>query len=512
MENSVVLKKPFKGSNLLCVLNDAKDLRYKSLNKKIKSRNKFTRLNSSILSLNLDISSLYSHFYSSLLDEKSLLCVGITSVYMFFVVHPETKAKLFKENKHGIIGNNYLILVTYDEFISEYVGIAGDVVKQELFVKNLSKYIFIFEETNWSVLQVLFLYSFLVISGGSNTKKQFLSALEFRLSQFLIGLTMGVDNKLKMYDLIINADTDAGVNGVNFRDLTLRAKKVSSIYKGIAHKTFKKASNVSDSELLLAFLKNLNNLENPELHEVIYGSSLVVCREFPGIKIIFQRSGGVNEEYSFDFVIKKDESKSSRDNGGSFRQYHTSSLIAKSYLNRPINLQVKSNKLKPFYSTSTSKSLLSNLILSNNIPLIRHFSVLNNKFEFTSKILELLYSKDSKENIQKKIEVSLLSSKTNLMSKNIIETNKINYTLLTANLTQVLFESNQGIIQLCKNYIFNNEKGKIKEFKYAFIFKLVGFDYISHMLLGKLVLILSNNDRVNEHTYVTGVLLTVVRI
>ena len=42
------------------------------------------------------------------------------------------------------------------------------------------------------------------------------------------------------------------------------------------------------------------------------------------------------------------------------------------------------------------------------------------------------------------------------MSKNIIETNKINYTLLTANLTQVLFESNQGIIQLCKNYIFNN--------------------------------------------------------
>ena len=39
MENSVVLKKPFKGSNLLCVLNDAKDLRYKSLNKKIKSRN-----------------------------------------------------------------------------------------------------------------------------------------------------------------------------------------------------------------------------------------------------------------------------------------------------------------------------------------------------------------------------------------------------------------------------------------------------------------------------------------
>ena len=73
------------------------------------------------------------------------------------------------------------------------------------------------------------------------------------------------------------------------------------------------------------------------------------------------------------------------------------------------------------------------------------------------------------------------------------------------NLIRVLFN-------YVKNYIFNNEKGKIKEFKYAFIFKLVGFDYISHMLLGKLVLILSNNDRVNEHTYVTGVLLTVVRI
>ena len=41
-----------------------------------------------------------------------------------------------------------------------------------------------------------------------------------------------------------------------------------------------------------------------------------------------------------------------------------------------------------------------NLILSNNKPSIKHFSLYSDRLNLNTKILELLYSEDTKENIQ----------------------------------------------------------------------------------------------------------------
>lgn len=61
------------------------------------------------------------------------------------------------------------------------------ILKHEMILlKILPISIFIFEDTSWSVLQLAFKYRLFVLSGGTSTKKQYLSALEFRLSLILL--------------------------------------------------------------------------------------------------------------------------------------------------------------------------------------------------------------------------------------------------------------------------------------------------------------------------------------
>lgn len=127
------------------------------------------------------------------------------------------------------------------------------------------------------------------------------------------------------------------------------------------------------------------------------------------------------------------------------------------------------------------------------------------QLNLSSKILELLYSEDIKENIQTKIEEFLLTNQTNLMLNNKLENKNIDFTILRSDLTKVLLESKADLFKLYTNYLAQLENGLVEDSNYDVIFKVVDFDYICNILYGRLLRILSNNNRVNVHTILTGI-------
>lgn len=118
----------------------------------------------------------------------------------------------------------------------------------------------------------------------------------------------------------------------------------------------------------------------------------------------------------------------------------------------------------------------------------------------------ILYSDDTKENNHTKIEDFLLTSQTSLGNTfDTNKTNKINYTILNSNITKIISESKADLYKLHKNYLVNLDKGLVNEPIHAEIFTVVDFEYISNILYGRLLRIISKNDLVNNQTMFTGI-------
>lgn len=131
---------------------------------------------------------------------------------------------------------------------------------------------------------------------------------------------------------------------------------------------------------------------------------------------------------------------------------------------------------------------------------LRNMSIYNKNYEVSKILLELIHSNDTKENIQRKIEIYLITKQNNLLISN--DNSKFN--LINTKLAQLLFDSKVYLEKLYLNYI---ELKNPKEEKQVLVNVLltVGFEYISNILFGRLLSIISNNQRTNSNTIFTNV-------
>ena len=74
---------------------------------------------------------------------------------------------------------------------------------------------------------------------------------------------------------------------------------------------------------------------------------------------------------------------------------------------------------------------------------------------FTNNILKLLYSNETKFNIQKNIENYLMLEQNNLVL-NQISKSDLNYGLLNSNITQILLDSKADLEKLYNNFGIND--------------------------------------------------------
>lgn len=168
------------------------------------------------------------------------------------------------------------------------------------------------------------------------------------------------------------------------------------------------------------------------------------------------------------------------------------------------------------YSTISFSGKLSNV--TKIIPNSRKFSILkvNNDSIITKELMKLIYSPVSnssdKEIIQTKIEKYLMEEQNNFLLKKISsQNNKIQFNILNPSLISLFLESKKDLEKLYYNYISLNldnlkKSNKIEENETLNkVLPMVDFEYISNIIFGRLLQIISNNNRANKFNYFTEV-------
>lgn len=204
--------------------------------------------------------------------------------------------------------------------------------------------------------------------------------------------------------------------------------------------------------------------------DIIKRTSITIQRGFPGFNFYFLHPDGdfklvydVEPLSSIDKRFSQNLSQKPQNKDVSTRKYHTSSLNP-SFKPAVSNLiKVKPIYFKPFYSSYTIKSLLSkqNIVLYNKKPFacaVKHFSMYSKELNFNSRLLELLYSDDTKKNIQINIENNLISNQNNLLSNKNLDFKNIDYTILNSNIIKIILDSKEDLFKLYKNHLFSLEK------------------------------------------------------
>lgn len=315
-------------SCLICVFNPAKDKansRFKPFLKPQKDSRgsyddyRFFRLNSSIVEVKTNIFNIINLIKDVSESTTHYSTLQIASLNVYFIVHPDTLSKFGFIGKYPQLRNLYIY--TYDNFFSEVVGSLSNVHKHHKFLKSLSDSIFIFEDTSWFVLQVAFKYSLMILSGGSNTKRQFLSAIEFRMSQFLMATFYM--SKVDIYKNLTNAVENAGVGVEPIKALMQAARELNFNTIKLFHLSYSEASSYSMSDVEVTnYLRFLDQIIKSSLYDEIYAvlsrSKIEVIREKPGYKFYVKTPSGESVQVCFpkDFENSLDISsnKNSSDN------------------------------------------------------------------------------------------------------------------------------------------------------------------------------------------------------
>ena len=284
---------------LICVFNYAKDENNLDLNNHdINYEPFFLRLNSKVLAYNSDITEILDLVGLNL--SNNILSMNILELQVIFVVHPD-RLKSYKELINSDVrpytAYNFKLsfeklkvtIITYEQFFSKVDGYTNDGLYDYAhrgFLSTLSNAVFIFEDINWFTLSTKFKYSLINLSGGSNTKRQFLSILEFKLSQFVIGISL--------LNVINNRDYDNAYYLSKLGNDVIQLKKLNKFKKRNKYLYMKNIVNVLKSyhdlyqmnvkEIIKNDELDLNNVDN--MLKVREFTRLEVIRKTPGYRII----------------------------------------------------------------------------------------------------------------------------------------------------------------------------------------------------------------------------------
>ena len=402
------------------------------------------------------------------------------------------------------------------------------------FTKNniLTKILFIFDSVNWSTLQLLFKILNINLSGGSISKRHFISTSEYNLSRYLIllgindvdiyksyvlnkeAINLSIDiSKLvlptELFILIIKIKTEEVIihmtenikqleNKIKNYNNDIKSLEVSSLIKqtkknktkssivipDISDKTKKsieKIKNLSlESEKEILKLKSvisdikvsIDNLSNKSYDEV----KNIYMKYFHNLNL-FQNPKKILKVFNRSIFIPT-SNISSKENLSIRREYSTL-----------INLRGMNSNFKNI--TDYPNSLIWNKFSIKNMSLYANNSIISNN------LMEILYSDDSKENIQKNIEHFLIHQQNKLLLKDI---QNIKYKWVNPKIINVFIESKLLIEKLHSNIpLINQEKVALK------LIGTLNLDNIINILFGKVLLIINNNNLNNKFTFLTDV-------
>jgi hypothetical protein len=136
----------------------------------------------------------------------------------------------------------------------------------------------------------------------------------------------------------------------------------------------------------------------------------------------------------------------------------------------------------------------------------QNMSIYSKNSIISNSLMKILYSADSKENIQKNIEHYLISQQNKLLLKDIGDI-KLNYKLVNPKIVDVLIESKLIIKKLHLNVILQLQHKNVKDVDIfgLYILSKLDLDDIINIIFGRLLLIISNNNIYNKSTNFTDV-------
>lgn len=350
----------------------------------------------------------------------------------------------------------------------------------------LSQSIFIFENISWSDLQLLFRYRLIQISGGSVTRRHLVSTVQFLLLKYLISQGYSKEDIYNSNKLLLNINNRK--ESLDWSDY--KCQLIKNILHTIINEEIDSLNNQKKS------------IEN-ELFKLKREQSGFVSakqKELENIELLIIR------QYNIKFELNNMSFESLRslylDNY--FNQHRSYDLKLKSLFNKSI-IPNKKPLNKREYSTYI-RNVDNTLILGknhlNNYKFDKKRNISINSTSSSNKLLELLYSSDNKEEVQINIEKYLINEQNSFIL-NKASTTPINFSLLNKNVSNQIIASIENIRKLYNKSL----KSKIfpEDDKFNNILHIVDFEYIINILLGRLLLIMTNNNRSNKFTFITEV-------
>lgn len=440
-------------------------------------------------------------------------------------------------------GANKLGLKSFFEILMNYGK------KENINIYNLfSSILFVFEDLNWSNIRLLFSGLKVSASGGSISQRHLLSTSEYLLSRylFIMGYTLADVNYSKQLSKSVNEiGIVANRNYELSRDLLINIMHKEYHNEFLAIINYRKKLNMEIIEANNTLLKFNKRIQLKGSEKELYLSRLPLEYQPKNLEKTIEKLK--NDLLALDsneaFVKKEVDSLNLLSDSELLNKYYKEFHNNKFYLNQ---MTFEKNLLKflkqpytgfskftgkRFYSTSCRQLTNNSLLFYNNhrseVKLFRGTFTITTKIrqtrsissqnsEVSYELLKLLYSKDTKENIQKNIETYLITKQNNLLlsQQSSVKTNsftaspvmnynsKLNFKLINTKLFQLLLENKNYLEKLYSNYIAvsNSDKQNL-----IIVLSTVGFEYISNILFGRLLSIISNNHRTNSFTLFTNI-------
>lgn len=390
----------------------------------------------------------------------------------------------------------------------------------------LKNCIFVFRGFVWPQLQLSFREFDISISGGSVSKRHQLKSVSFYLSKFLLDFDIDVPVLYESKNLSKYLDNNLKIADPN----SLREKMLNIMRNNLSDKLFVLQEKVAKLESMVDKTKSLLETANQKTNKYNKDPAKFALKKSQAVQSIKVDLNQYLDEINLVKSQIKIEKKELNDVDNCslsffevkniyFKKYHNEYIkkilarIYRSPIGTPINSINKSTQFsnKRGYSTISS---YKDLKVKNNKLNVRNLSLdsLKDNWGFQRDLMLLLYSGEDKETVQSKIETFLISEQ-NIISKKKLESNNsdLNYNILNPDLLRIFLESQDSLFKLFLNYKskFNAEiQSPIDKEIYTILVK-IPFNEILNILNGKLFLILSNNDLINNFTRVTPVAIDV---
>lgn len=435
----------------------------------------------------------------------------------------------------------------FDGLIEQLIGDHYLLSKESSVLLNrniLNNVLFVFEDINWLCLQLLFKFVNITVSGGSLSRRQFLSTTDFNLSLYLgySGITAQdiynsfVYSKNKYEE---NSYYSALSDGIlnNIFHLIIEQKNLESIdkivvlinkleeyiseHKGLLEKL--KLRLGTEASLSASYIDVILSTEKFSLEYKIESLQKLIEETHKKVSDLNSNLSALKLLNNQLDDLSLDETKDLY-----YKKYHNDKVYRSAFFehNGLINKlnEYKQRGFKRSYSTSSRLSVSNNLIGFNKLSIdviktttlncfnysqVRNISVYSNFDSIISQnIMRILYSGDSALNTQRKVEKYLIEEQNRSILKKIENSDtRINYNLLNSSLLLILSDSIPLLKKLHLNFISNknNLDQSSLQFFYVKLLSNIEIDFLINILLGRLLLIISNNNLHSKYTSFTDV-------